>query len=75
MKVIDLRSDTVTIPTPAMREFMLGAPVGDDVFGEDPTVNDLQIMVAELLGKDQALFVPSGTQANQIAIAVHTHPG
>ncbi|TFG99064.1 MAG: aminotransferase class I/II-fold pyridoxal phosphate-dependent enzyme, partial [Calditrichales bacterium] len=47
----------------------------DDVFGEDPTVNDLQIMVAELLGKDQALFVPSGTQANQIAIAVHTHPG
>ncbi len=75
MKTIDLRSDTVTKPTPAMRDFITNAPVGDDVFGEDPTINELQKRTAELLGKDAALFVPSGTMANQIAIKCHTIPG
>ncbi len=60
--VVDLRSDTVTKPSRAMREAMMGAEVGDDVFGEDPTVNELQSCCAELFGKEQALFVPSGTQ-------------
>jgi threonine aldolase len=73
--MIDLRSDTVTKPTTAMREFMFTAEVGDDVFGEDPTVNRLQDMIAELVGKKSALYVPSGTQGNQICINVHTHPG
>ena len=73
--MIDLRSDTVTRPVPAMREAMAHAEVGDDVFGEDPTVNALQERVAVLLGKEAALFVPSGSMANQIAIKVHTHPG
>jgi len=73
--MIDLRSDTVTKPTPAMREAMLRADVGDDVYGEDPTVNALQDRVAALLGKEAALYVPSGTMANQIAIAIHTKPG
>jgi threonine aldolase len=72
---IDFRSDTVTQPTPAMREVMARAQVGDDVFGDDPTVNRLQDQVAELLGKPAALFVPSGTMANQIAIRVQTRPG
>ncbi len=72
---IDLRSDTVTKPTPAMRKAMAGAEVGDDVFGEDPTVNALQEKVAEILGKEKALFVPSGTMANQLAIKSHTQPG
>ena len=72
---IDLRSDTVTKPSPAMREAMMSAEVGDDVFGEDPTVNQLQQKVAEILGKEAALYVPSGTQANQICIKVHTQPG
>ena len=72
---IDLRSDTVTKPTPAMRRAMAEAEVGDDVFGEDPTVQALEARTAELLGKEAALFVPSGTMANQIAIAVHTRPG
>jgi len=72
---IDLRSDTVTRPTPAMREAMAGAEVGDDVFGEDPTVNRLQEVVAGLIGSEAALFVPTGTMANQIAIAVHTRHG
>jgi threonine aldolase len=72
---IDLRSDTVTRPTPAMREAMARADVGDDVYGEDPTVNALQERVAGLLGKEAALYVPSGTMANQIALAVHTRPG
>ncbi len=72
---IDLRSDTVTRPSPAMREAMMKAEVGDDVFGEDPTVNQLQQKVAEILGKEAALYVPSGTQANQICIKVHTQPG
>jgi threonine aldolase len=72
---IDLRSDTVTRPTPAMRKAMAEAEVGDDVFGEDPTVNTLQEKVARLLGKEAALFVPSGTMANQLSIKSHTQPG
>jgi threonine aldolase len=72
---IDLRSDTVTRPTPAMRAAMEKAEVGDDVFGEDPTVNRLQECVAALLGKEAALYVPSGTMSNQIGIKAHTQPG
>jgi threonine aldolase len=72
---IDLRSDTVTKPTPAMRKAMAEAEVGDDVFGEDPTVNALQEKGADLLGKEAALFVPSGTMANQLSIKSHTQPG
>ena len=74
-KWIDLRSDTVTRPTPAMRKAMSEAEVGDDVFGEDPTVNALQERVAKMLGKEATLFVPSGTMANQLAIKSHTQPG
>lgn len=74
-RVIDLRSDTVTKPTPPMREAMARAEVGDDVFGDDPTVNELEGQTAELLGKEAALFVPSGTMANQVAIRGHTQPG
>ena len=73
--MIDLRSDTVTQPSPAMREAMARAPVGDDVYGEDPTVNRLQEMAAALLGKAAALFVPSGIMANQLSIRVQTQPG
>ena len=73
--MIDLRSDTVTKPTDAMRTAMARAPVGDDVFGEDPTVQRLEARAAELLGTESALFVPSGTMANQIAILVHTRRG
>src|SRR6476469_9367393 len=72
---IDLRSDTVTRPTPGMRAAMAAAEVGDDVFDEDPTVHRLQDRVAALLGKEAALFVPTGTMANQICIRVHTRPG
>jgi threonine aldolase len=75
MKPIDLRSDTVTKPTPAMREAMARAEVGDDVYGEDPTVNRLQERVAALLGKEAGLFVPSGTMANQVSLGVLTRPG
>jgi threonine aldolase len=75
MRIIDLRSDTVTKPTEAMREAMARAEVGDDVYGEDPTVNRLQEMVAGLLAKKAALFVPSGTMANQLAIRIQTQPG
>ena len=75
MRTIDLRSDTVTKPTEAMREAMARAEVGDDVYGEDPTVNRLQELVAGLLGKKAALFVPSGTMANQLAIRIQTQPG
>jgi threonine aldolase len=71
----DLRSDTVTRPTAGMRKAMAGAEVGDDVFGEDPTVNALQERVAGLLGKEAALFVPTGTMANQLSIKSHTQPG
>ncbi len=74
MKVIDLRSDTVTKPSKEMRDFMMAADVGDDVFGEDPTVNKLQEKVAELLGKEAALYVPSGTMGNQLCIKAHTQP-
>lgn len=73
--MIDLRSDTVTQPTDAMRKAMARAEVGDDVYGEDPTVNRLQDTAAALLGKRAALFVPSGTMANQLAIRAHTQPG
>ena len=73
--MFDLRSDTVTRPTPAMREAMAQAEVGDDVFGEDPTVNRLQRDVAALFGKDDALFVPSGTMGNQICLGALTQPG
>src|SRR5207302_10250386 len=72
---IDLRSDTVTRPTPAMRAAMQSAEVGDDVFGDDPTVNRLQERVAKLFGKEAALFVPSGTMSNQICLRLHTQPG
>src|SRR5271165_6453178 len=73
--IIDLRSDTVTKPTAGMRAAMSAADVGDDVFGEDPTVNRLEERTAALLGKEAALFVPSGTMSNQIAIRAHTQPG
>jgi threonine aldolase len=73
--MIDLRSDTVTKPSPAMREAMAHAEVGDDVFGEDPTVNRLQEEAARLLGKEAALFVPSGTMGNQLSVRLHTKPG
>jgi threonine aldolase len=72
---VDLRSDTITRPTPGMREAMAHAPVGDDVFGEDPTVNAFEARIAELLGKEAAVFVPSGTMANLIAILSQTRPG
>lgn len=75
IEFIDLRSDTVTKPTPAMRKAMAEAEVGDDVFGEDPTVNKLQEKVARLLGKEASLFVPSGTMANQLSIKSHTQAG
>jgi threonine aldolase len=74
-QMIDVRSDTVTRPTPAMLEAMMGASVGDDVFGEDETVNALQSRVAELFGMQAALFCPTGTMTNQIGIRVHTQPG
>jgi threonine aldolase len=72
---IDLRSDTVTRPTPAMRRAMAEAEVGDDVYGEDPTVRALEEETASLLGKEAALFVPSGTMANQLGLASHAGPG
>ncbi len=75
MRVVDLRSDTVTQPTPAMRRAMSQAEVGDDVFGEDPTVRRLEERAAELFGKEAALFLPSGTMANQVALKVWTRPG
>lgn len=73
--MIDLRSDTLTLPTPEMRRAMADAEVGDDVYGEDPTVTRLESRVAEMLGKQAALFVPSGTMGNQIGIRLHTEPG
>ncbi len=75
MHPIDLRSDTVTQPTAAMRQAMANAEVGDDVLGDDPTVARLESRVASLLGKEAAMFTPSGTMANQIAIRAHTQPG
>src|SRR5689334_23593869 len=73
--MIDLRSDTVTRPTDAMRAAMAAAPVGDDQYGDDPTVNALQERVAALLGKEAALWLPSGTMANQVALRTLTRPG
>ena len=73
--IIDLRSDTVTKPTKAMLDAMMNAPLGDDVFGEDPTVIELENKAASLFGKEAGLFCPSGTMTNQIAIKVHTQPG
>jgi threonine aldolase len=73
--VIDLRSDTVTRPTDGMRAAMAAAPVGDDQFGEDPTINELQARIAALLGKEAALWLPSGTMANQVALRALTRPG
>ncbi len=75
MRLLDLRSDTVTKPTPGMREAMARAEVGDDVYGEDPTVNRLELAIAEITGKEAAIFVPSGTMGNQIALQCHTHRG
>lgn len=73
--IADLRSDTVTTPTPEMRAAMASAAVGDDVYGEDPTVNELQAEVARLTGHEAGLFMPSGSMTNQVAIAVHTRRG
>ena len=75
MSIVDLRSDTVTRPTAAMRAAMLEAPLGDDVFADDPTVNALQSRIAELLGKEAALFVPTGTQSNLVGIMSHCQRG
>jgi threonine aldolase len=73
--LMDLRSDTVTKPTKEMLDFMISTPVGDDVFGEDPTINKLEALSASLFGMEKAIFCPSGTMTNQIAIKVHTQPG
>lgn len=73
--MIDLRSDTVTQPTSEMRRVMMAAPVGDDVLGDDPSVNELEAYVAELLGKEAAVYMPSGTMTNQVALRSHTQPG
>jgi len=73
--IVDLRSDTVTKPTPGMLDAMMSAKVGDDVFGEDPTVNMLQDRLATMFGMDKAIFFPSGSMANQTAIKLHTNPG
>lgn len=75
LALIDLRSDTVTKPTPAMRAAMAAAEVGDDVYAEDPTVNKLESRAAEIFAREAAIFVPTGTMGNQIAIHLHTHPG
>src|SRR5690348_10792620 len=75
MERIDLRSDTVTLPSPGMRKAMAEAPVGDDQYGEDPTVRRLQDQIADLLGKEAALFLPSGTMANQTGLKLLTRPG
>src|SRR5512140_2756251 len=74
-QIVDLRSDTVTKPTPEMRKAMFEAEVGDDVYAEDPTVNRLEQRAAEIFAREAAIFVPSGTMGNQIAIKVHTRPG
>src|SRR6187551_3031893 len=72
--MIDLRSDTVTKPTPGMLAAMMAAAVGDDVYGEDPTVNELERRAADYFGMEAGLFVPSGTMSNQIAVRVHCRP-
>ena len=73
--MIDLRSDTVSRPTDAMRQAMAAAPVGDDVYGDDPSVNLLEATVADLLGKEESVFMPTGTMTNQIALRLHSEPG
>jgi threonine aldolase len=73
--LIDLRSDTVTLPSDEMRRAMASAEVGDDVYGEDPTINRLEARAAEIFGREAAIFVPSGTMGNQIAVKLHTRPG
>ncbi|HUT24350.1 MAG TPA: low-specificity L-threonine aldolase [Sumerlaeia bacterium] len=73
--MIDLRSDTITTPTPEMREAIARAEVGDDVFGDDPTVLELERRTAEILGKEAAVYMPSGTMTNQVAVRAHTEPG
>src|SRR4051812_45082908 len=73
--MVDLRSDTFTKPTPGMLHAMFTAKVGDDVFGEDPTVNKLEALTAQMFGMESAIFCPSGTMTNQIAIKCHTQPG
>ena len=73
--MVDIRSDTVTKPTTEMREAMAAAAVGDDVYGEDPTVRELEELTAELMGKEDAVFVPTGSMSNQVAIRTHTEPG
>ncbi len=73
--MIDLRSDTVTRPAPAMLEAMMAAPVGDDVYGDDPTVNELQRYAAQLAGKEAALFLPTGTRANLVGLLSHCQRG
>ncbi len=75
MRVVDLRSDTVTRPTPAMRKAMAEAEVGDDVWGDDPTVIELEAEVARMLGKEAAVYVPSGAMGNLVSVRSHTHPG
>jgi len=75
LKMIDLRSDTVTRPTPSMRQAIADAEVGDDVLGDDPTVQALEKRVAEILGTEAAVYMPSGTMTNQVAIRAHTEPG
>src|SRR5689334_1539417 len=72
---IDLRSDTVTRPTPEMRRAMADAEVGDDVYGEDPTINRLEQRAAEIFQREASIFVPTGTMGNTIAIKIHTKPG
>src|SRR5450755_821795 len=74
-EIVDLRSDTVTTPTPEMRRAMADAEVGDDAYGEDPTVRRLESLAAGLLGKEAALYVPSGTMANQLALRILGRPG
>jgi len=75
MRYIDLRSDTVTMPTQEMRKAMSEAPVGDDVYGDDPTINRLEALAAQMVGKEAALFVPSGTFGNQLCVLTHTKRG
>ncbi len=75
MAFIDLRSDTVTLPTEEMRKAMANAEVGDDVYGEDPTINRLESLAAEIMGKEAAMFVPSGTMGNQVSVMTHTRRG
>ncbi|MCE3258913.1 MAG: ltaE, partial [Bacteroidetes bacterium] len=75
MEIIDLRSDTVTRPSREMLEYMMNTSVGDDVFNEDPSINELETYAADMFGKEAALFCPSGNMKNQIAIKVHTQPG